>query len=142
MFRGQHPGAPGMGSRKLDRRFDALAAGGSEEGFVSRPPARCAKFFGQFPGEIRNVRLDHRRTAALQFSLQRAHHVRMVVANVVNAISGKKIENASSVRRKQLRSRRTARSGHSSAASPSSRTHSRIDTLARNGPADWADCSI
>src|SRR5581483_4136940 len=47
--------------------------------------------------------LYHRRTAALQFLLQRAHYIRMVVSHVVNAISRQEIDDALALRRQQLR---------------------------------------
>jgi hypothetical protein len=70
----------------------------------SLPPRLLTQFFCQFPGQIRDVRLDHRRSAALQFAFERTHHVRVVVPQGVNAISREKINDASAVRGEQLRS--------------------------------------
>jgi len=58
---------------------------------AAQPAARpSTQLLCQFPGEIRNVRLDHRRTAALEFAFERTHHARMVVSQGVNTISGEK----------------------------------------------------
>src|ERR1700722_6768105 len=94
VFRGKYPSAPRMRTRELDGGFHALASRRSEKGF--RPPAAgtLTKFFRQFPGKIRNVRLNHRWTIPLQFTLQGGHDFGMIVANIVNAVPGEEVENS------------------------------------------------
>ena len=48
----------------------------------------------EFAGKFGNMRLNHRRPAALEFLSQGSDHRGMVVADVVNAVSREKVENA------------------------------------------------
>ena len=70
-----------------------------------QPAARPrTQFLRQFAGKIRNVRLNHRRATAFQFALQCLHHRRMIVTDIVNAVSRKKIEDAPSILGEQFHS--------------------------------------
>jgi hypothetical protein len=96
VFRRKDAGAPRMGAREFDGCFDAFAARRSKECSTEPSAGPLAQFLGEFPGQIRNVRLNHRRTAPRQLQLQCPHDIGMVVAYVVNAVSGKKIEDTPS----------------------------------------------
>src|ERR1035437_2035077 len=102
MFGREYARAPRMGPRELNGRFHALASGRSEESLRQTATRALAQLLSLFPGKIRDVRLNHRRTAPLQFTLQGADDIRMVMADIVNTVSGEEIENALSVVGEQL----------------------------------------
>src|ERR1039458_691509 len=82
----------------------AAVSGRSEESLRQTAPGTLTQLLRQFPGKIRNVRLNHCRTTPLQFALQRTHDIRMIVADIVNTVSGEEIENALSVRGEEFHS--------------------------------------
>ena len=104
MFGRKDAGALGVGSRELDGGFHPFASRRSEERLRQTATRALAQLLRQFSGQIRNVRLNHRRTTALQFALQCPHHRRMIVTDIVNAVTGEKIENAPSVVGEQFHS--------------------------------------
>src|SRR5450631_3835585 len=97
MFGGEYARAPRMSAGKLDGRFHALASRRTEESLRQAAPRALTQLLGKFPGNVCNVGLNHRRTAALQFTLQSAHDLRMVMANIVDTVSGEKVEDPLSV---------------------------------------------
>src|SRR5438309_4896796 len=103
MLRRQDSRTPGMRPRKLDRRLHSFASRRTKEGALQSSPSSLAKFFSKFSCQVGDVGLNHGRPAAPQFLLKRRNHVRMVVPDVVNAVSGKKIQNPSAVRHEEIR---------------------------------------
>jgi hypothetical protein len=102
MLGSQYPGPVSMRTRKLDGRFHTLASRRSKEG-LPQPSARSrTQPFGEFSGEIGYMTLNHRWTAARQFSLQCFHYIRMIVSHIVYAIARQEIHDPAAVRRKQL----------------------------------------
>ena len=97
-------------SRPVTARENLMAASTpslpelAKKTLFSPPPAKSAETLGQFTSQLRYMALQHRRAAAVQFVFQRVDNARMVVARIVNAVSGKKIEIAVTVFRPQLRS--------------------------------------
>jgi hypothetical protein len=82
---------------KLDGCFHALASRRTEESLREAAAGAITQFLGQFPGKVCNMSLNHCRAASLQFILQRANDLGMVVANVVDAVTGEKVEDPPSV---------------------------------------------
>ena len=103
----EQTGSPGVGAGKLDGSLDAFAARAGEEYFGQPPPGAVTKTFRQFARQFRNVALQHNGAALLQLVHHGGQYVRMIVTDVVNAVSGEKIENATAVTRDQLRSHAT-----------------------------------
>jgi hypothetical protein len=62
----------GASSGKFDNSFDAFTAGITEEDFGEFSSREPAQAFGKFTGEFRDVTLKHRRTAAIEFGLERS----------------------------------------------------------------------
>jgi beta-mannanase len=58
---------------------------------------KLAKTLRQFACQFWNVALQHNGSALLQFIDDGRQYDWMVVANIVNAVTGKKIDNASAV---------------------------------------------
>ena len=83
----------GGGTRKLDRGFDAFAAGGSEENLFQITSGELAETAGQFAREIANVALQHHGAAVVQFRVQRLDNCGVVMAGVMDTIAGQEIEN-------------------------------------------------
>jgi hypothetical protein len=92
-----------MRPRKLDGRLDSLAPRRAEESLPQSSASPFTELIGQFPGKVRDMTLDHRWAAPLKFSLQCAHNVRMVVSYIVHAVSREKVDDATTVGRKQFR---------------------------------------
>jgi hypothetical protein len=93
----EQPWPPGMSTRKFDRGFDSFTARTSEKNF-RQPAARTeAQFFCKLACRFRHMGLNHRRALALQFFAKCGNHSGVVVTDVVNAISGKEIEDASAI---------------------------------------------
>src|SRR5207302_5562157 len=104
MFGGEYAGAPRMRPREFDCGFHAFTSRRSEEDLRETATGTFTQLLSQFSGKIRNMRLNHCRTAALQFALQRADYIRMVMADVVNAVSGEEVENPPAVIGKEFHS--------------------------------------
>ena len=86
-----------MGAGELDRCFDALAAGTREERFAELATGALAQQRAELTGKLRDAGLEHRGAVALEFRDDRRFDQRMIMANVVNAVAGIKIENRASV---------------------------------------------
>src|SRR5581483_11728987 len=81
-------------ARKLDDGFHSLATRAAKKCFGHGSPGQPAQARRKFTGKLRNMTLEHRRTAAIKFGFERRDDRRMVMADVVNAISREKIQNA------------------------------------------------
>ena len=92
-----HPGASGASSRKLDHGLDTFAARAAEKAFFQSATTSFAQLGGKLASEFRDVTLQHCRTGPRKFGLQGSYYARMIVSRIVNAISGKEIENAAAV---------------------------------------------
>ena len=97
------PGAAGMSSGKLDGCLYAFTARAAEECLFHFPTSQPAKPVREPPGEFGNVALQHRRPAPVEFALQSLDNARMVMAGVVDAIAGQKVQNAAPIRGEQRR---------------------------------------
>jgi hypothetical protein len=84
--------AAGAGACEFDDRFDALAAGAAEEGLFEVVAGALGEFTGQLAGGVGDVALQHDRAAEVELGLERGNDVGVVVASVVDAIAGQKIE--------------------------------------------------
>jgi len=89
--------SPVIGAGKLDSGLDAFAARAGKKYFGQSLSGALTKTFGQFARQFWNVTLQHDGAAPLQLIHDGGHHLRVVVANIVNAVPGKKIENATTV---------------------------------------------
>ena len=85
--------APGVSASELEHGLDSFASGGIEESLGEAAAGGLAKACGEFPGQVRYVALEHCRTVAVELMFERGDHVRMIVAYVVDAIAGNKIQN-------------------------------------------------
>jgi hypothetical protein len=83
--------SPGMSPRKLNNCFDAFTTGAAEKYFGELTSGKLAKPCREFTCQFGDMTLKHRRTAAIKFLFQRGDHSRMVMADIVNAISGEKV---------------------------------------------------
>src|SRR5215469_3665699 len=88
----------GVSARKFDYSFNALAARTAKERLRQSSTREHAETLSQFPGQFRNVTLQHRRTVSVQFPLERSCDARMVVPDVMNTVAG--IENRESAGRR------------------------------------------
>src|SRR5262252_6053544 len=102
VLRGKDSRAPGVSSRKLDGGLHSFASGRGEERLGQPPTSSSAKLIRQFSRDVRHMRLDHRRTTPRQLLLECPHHVGMIVANVVNAVSRKEVHDSASICREKL----------------------------------------
>ena len=68
----------------------------------TRPPAFCTRRCASSRGKFRNVALQHRRAAAVEFLFERGDDRRVVVAGVVDAITRKKVEDTAAVGGEEL----------------------------------------
>ena len=93
-----------MSARKLDGCFDAFASGTREKYLLQPAAGASAKFFSQLSRELGNVALQHGRTTSIQFVAQRFHDCGVIMAGVMDAVSGKKIENVAPISGEKLRS--------------------------------------
>src|ERR1700747_2153582 len=93
----ENPGAAAVSPRKLNRRFYTFAAAAPEVNFFQPPAGQLAQTAGELPGNFRHVALQHCRAALVHFVFQRLNHVRMVVPDIVDAVAGQKIQNATTV---------------------------------------------
>ena len=82
-----------MSASELEHRLDSFASGGIEESLGEAAAGGLAKACGEFPGQIGYVALKHCRTVAVEFLFERGDHFTMIVAYVVDAIAGNKIQN-------------------------------------------------
>ena len=99
--------APGVRARQLDGGLDAFTPGTRKESLGQLSACAPAQLLSQFSSCFGHMGLNHGRTTALQFFAKRRNDRGMVVPNIVNAVTGEKIENASSVRSEQFRPRAT-----------------------------------
>ena len=90
-------GAVGVGARKLDCGLHAFAAGIGEVYALQPAAGELDQPLRQLRSAMRNVALQHGRTAGLQLILDGGDDGGMVVAGVVHAVAGEKIENAAPV---------------------------------------------
>src|SRR5579872_961070 len=89
---------------ELDRRFNSFAAAAAEIDFTKSAARQCAQTLGKFSSDSRNMALEHRRTASVQFLFECLEDVWMVVTGVMNAISRKKVQDLPAVACKKLAS--------------------------------------
>jgi hypothetical protein len=73
---------------------NGMASVSGRRGPKPSPACALAQLLAQFAGPLRDVRLDHRRSATVQLFADRCDHRRMIVPDVVHAVSRQKIENA------------------------------------------------
>src|SRR4029077_17339779 len=97
MFRREYASALRTRPGKLDGCFYTLASRRTEESLRQAAPGALAQLLRQFPGKVCNMSLNHCRTASLTFTLQRANDLGMFVANVVDTVTGEKIEDSPAV---------------------------------------------
>ncbi len=83
---------------KLYGSLNAFAARAGKKYFGQSASGTLAKTLSQFACQFWNVALQHNGAALLQLIDDGRQYVGMVVADIVNAIPGKKIENESAVR--------------------------------------------
>src|SRR6476620_5594097 len=88
---------------ELDYRLHAFTAGAAEVNLLQSPTGQPAQFRSQLTRQFRYVALEHRRTTAIQLFMQGCNNAGMIVAQVVDAITRKKVQNPPAVGRKQLR---------------------------------------
>jgi hypothetical protein len=85
---------------QLNYRLHAFTSRAAKINFLKLAASRAAKFRGKFTRQFRNMALQHRWAAPIQFVMQGRYHAGMAMAKVVNAIAGKKIQNSSAIGRK------------------------------------------
>src|SRR5579872_7456162 len=85
---------------ELDGGFHSFASGAAEKCLLETAARPGAQFRGQLSSQIANVALEHCRTLAVQFFVERRQDFRMVVSGVVDAIARKKIDDPAPVLRK------------------------------------------
>ena len=93
----KHAGAPGVRARKLDGRLDALAAGAGKEHLVEAAAGARAQRWPRAPASSGHGSATSP-DRAVQFFLQRADDVRMIVPGVVDAIARQEIEDNAAIR--------------------------------------------
>ena len=94
----EQTGSPSMCTRKLDGSLNAFAARAGKKYFGQSASGALAKTLRQFACQFWNVALQHNCATLLQFIDDGRQYVGMIVADIVDAIPGKKIENESAVR--------------------------------------------
>jgi hypothetical protein len=92
------------GAGELDRRLNTFAAGAAEENLAQHAASPRAQLLAELSRTLRHMRLDHRRPAAIEFLAQCREHYWVIVSNIVNAVTGEKIQDASAVVGKELAS--------------------------------------
>ena len=90
---------PRMGAGEFDNGLDTLAAGTGKKGFRQATAGALAEFFGELAREVRYVTLQHRRTGFVELIFQSRDQPGMVMADVVDAITGNEIEDGPPVGR-------------------------------------------
>src|SRR5579864_7464699 len=93
-----------MRPSELDGCLDALASRRSEERLRQPPSSALTQLVRQFAVKVRNVRLNHGWTTTLEFALQSPHNIWMIVADIMNTITGQKVKNTPSVVGEEFRS--------------------------------------
>jgi hypothetical protein len=77
---------------KLDYGFDAFTAGAAEKHLGQAATATLAELRREFAGEFGHVTLQHRRTAAVELGFEGSDNVGMVMAGIVDAVTGEEID--------------------------------------------------
>ena len=98
----EQAGSTGMGAGKFYGSLDAFAARAGKKYFRQAPAGTPGKTLRQFARQFRNVALQHNGSELLQLVHDGGNHVRVIVAHIVNTVSGKEIENAAAVRGEQF----------------------------------------
>jgi hypothetical protein len=93
---------PHMRSGKPNGCFDTLTAGTAKEHFIQPSAGKSAQPGCKFTRHIRNMTLQHRRTVPFELIFDSCDNLGVVVAGIMNAISGKKIQNLPSIRRMEF----------------------------------------
>src|SRR5579884_2396097 len=88
-----------MGASEFDRCLDPLAAGTGKKYLGETAAGAQAERLAEFAGEIRHMALQHRRPVAIELALQRLDQPRVVVTQIVDAITREEIENDPAVAR-------------------------------------------
>src|SRR5262249_59817676 len=96
-LRVDQPAAPGERAGELDRRCHPFTAGTAKESALQAPACEPAQALGEFARQLRDMALQHSRTAGVQLSLERGQEPRMIMTCIVDTISGEKIDNAPAV---------------------------------------------
>src|ERR1700676_55127 len=91
--------------REFDCGLHSLAAATAEEHFAQLTARKVAKPARKLPGEFRHMTLQHGWTATVHFLFQHLDYIGMIVTDVVNAVAGEIVENASSVSGEELGSK-------------------------------------
>ncbi len=94
---GQESGSIGCGTGKLDGGLDSFASGGGEIDLVEAAAGPGAELLGEFTGSSSYVTLQHGWAASVEFGVERIDDLRVVVAEVVNAVSGEEVEDGTAV---------------------------------------------
>src|SRR5208283_5762626 len=79
-------------SGKLDGRFHAFAAGAGKENPAQLAAGQLAQPLGEYPGQFRNMALQHRGAGAIQLPLQSFDNTWMIMSGVVDAVARQKIQ--------------------------------------------------
>jgi hypothetical protein len=82
----------GGGAGEFDRALNALASRAGEKDFAHFAARQSAKPLRQLTRQIRHMALQHRRAAAAKLIAKLLDDVGMIVARVVNAVSGEEVE--------------------------------------------------
>ena len=94
--------ATGVGARELNGSLDTLAAGTAEKCAFQTASGAFQEALGQAAGRFGNMALQHGGPATVQFIVQSLYDLGMVVAGIVYAVTGKKIQNAPAAGSKKL----------------------------------------
>src|SRR6185312_13767922 len=87
--------------------FHAFATRATKEHLAQLAARAVAQFVGQFSRPVRHVRLDHGRSTTLQFVPYRCDYSRMIVSDVVYAVTGEKIQDTTALRSEEFASKTT-----------------------------------
>src|SRR5579864_131287 len=91
-----------MQAGKFNDRLDALASGTAEVTFVKAAGRTTTKLSREFCRRLRDMTLQHGRAATIQFVAEGCGDRRMIVAQVMHAVSGEKIQDSPAVFGKEL----------------------------------------
>jgi hypothetical protein len=93
-----------MSFGKLYCRFNTLTAGAAKECLANPAARQRTQSLGQFTGSLRHMALQHRRTLPVQLVFYGANDCRVIMAEIVNAVTRKKVEYAAPFRGEELSS--------------------------------------
>src|SRR5579859_1781221 len=88
---------------EFDGGFDSFAATAAEENFGESTTGESAETFGKLASQVRNIALQHDGATFIKLVFDGTNDVRMIVAGVVNAIAGKKVNDTAAIRGEEFR---------------------------------------